>query len=78
MTPAEFTTARKAIPMTQAELATAFAVTRETISRIERGEVIPAVYVLAMAGLTCLAAVGWNWRDGVHAIDPLRAAVNPL
>ena len=52
MTPAEFTAARRAIPMTQAELATAFDVTRETISRIERGETIPAMYVLAMKGLT--------------------------
>ena len=78
MTPTEFTTARKSLSMTQADLAAAFCVTRETISRIERGETIPAVYVLAMAGLTILTAVGWNWRDGVHTVDPLRAAINPL
>ena len=52
MTPAEFTDARHAMLMTQAGLARAFGVTRETISRIERGETIPALYALAMAGLT--------------------------
>ena len=51
MTPAEFTAARKALHMTQAELAAAFSVTRETISRIERGETVRALYALAMKGL---------------------------
>ena len=51
MTPAEFTAARKALAMSQAALAKAMGVTRETICRIERGETVPAVYQLAMAGL---------------------------
>ena len=53
MTPTEFTAARKALAMSQAALAKAMGVTRETICRIERGETVPAVYRLAMAGLTC-------------------------
>ena len=57
MTPAEFTAARKALAMSQAEMAKAMGVTRETICRIERGETIPKVYQLA------IDAIWWKWCE---------------
>ena len=72
MTPTEFTAARKALAMSQAEMAKAMGVTRGTICRIERGETVPAVYQLAM---------WWLLHD--HAIRaaitaPLHSAAIPL
>ena len=61
MTPIEFTAARKSLHMTQAERAHAFAVTRGTICRLERGETIPPLYALAMDGLT--------HRDGFERVS---------
>ena len=51
MTPAEFTDTRKAMGMTQPQLAKAMDVSDRTISNIERGKEVPKVYQLAMLWL---------------------------